>query len=73
MGTATLDDRAQTIGPRETADRLGIKASTLRNWRSESRGPRYVKFGKLVRYRLADIAEFLDQKTRSTEAPERSV
>ena len=35
------------------------KASTLANWRYERRGPAYMKVGKRVYYRGADLNDFL--------------
>jgi predicted DNA-binding transcriptional regulator AlpA len=41
------------------AARLGVSRSTLQSWRYTSRGPRYIKVGRLVRYRNADVEAFL--------------
>ena len=39
----------------------GIARGTLRNWRSERRGPTFVKFGNgAVRYRETDVAEWIE-------------
>ena len=35
----------------------------LRDWRSRGTGPRYVRFGGLVRYRRADLVAWLDSQT----------
>lgn len=43
--------------------RYGIKAGTLRAWRSRVEGPPYVKAGTLVIYRFADIEAYLDENT----------
>jgi predicted DNA-binding transcriptional regulator AlpA len=67
MAPATLDAldaRSTTVPPEDAARRLGIEESTLANWRWNGRGPRYVRVGRRVRYRLADLAEWLDQQTR---------
>jgi hypothetical protein len=42
----------------EVATRLGISPKTLRNWRSRKEGPEFIKFGRLVRYRLIDVIAF---------------
>ena len=66
---STLEDleaRATTVSPEEAANRLGVEPSTLANWRWAGRGPRYVKIGGRCRYRLLDIAFFLDSQTRSS-------
>lgn len=61
-----IDARATTVSPDEAAHRLGVKASTLHNWRWSGRGPRYIKCGGLVRYRIVDIADWLDAHARSS-------
>jgi predicted site-specific integrase-resolvase len=61
-----LDSLSTTVGPTEAAKRLGVEASTLANWRWSGRGPRYVKVGSRVRYRLVDLAAWLDKQSRSS-------
>jgi excisionase family DNA binding protein len=39
----------------EVAARLQIPASTVKYWAVAGRGPRYARFGRHVRYRLADV------------------
>jgi predicted site-specific integrase-resolvase len=44
----------------ETAARmLGVSVSTLRRWDRDGKGPRAIKFSRLVRYRPADLQRFL--------------
>lgn len=40
------------------AQRWGVSAGTLCNWRSRGTGPTYVKFGNSVRYSTTDIERF---------------
>jgi excisionase family DNA binding protein len=40
---------------------LGVSMGTVNRWVHEGRGPRYVKVGNLVRYRMEDVREFLDR------------
>ncbi len=56
-----MDGKPKTLlTPQEAAAFLGIPSSTLAHWRSERRGPPYVKLeGRLVRYRLSDLEEYL--------------
>jgi len=65
MGT-TLEDRATTVGPAEAAERFGVQRSTLDNWRWSGDGPPFIKVGGRVRYRLSDLADWLDARTRSS-------
>jgi predicted DNA-binding transcriptional regulator AlpA len=44
---------------RYAANYLGISIETLHTWRQKNRGPRWRKFGRCVRYSLADLAEFV--------------
>ena len=55
----SLDDKL-------TAEALGVKATTLAVWRSTGRyNLPYIKVGRLVRYRVSDIAEFLARRITS--------
>lgn len=45
--------------PEEVAALLRVDISTLRNWRSKGRGPKFVKIGDLARYRLADVEAYV--------------
>lgn len=52
------------VDDKQAALALGIKASTLSVWRSTGRyNLPYLKVGRLVRYRLSDLAEFLARRT----------
>jgi predicted DNA-binding transcriptional regulator AlpA len=53
------------LSEKEVAAVLGIASGTLRNHRSLGTGPRFVKFGRLVRYRWFDVESFI---AASTEA-----
>lgn len=52
------------------ADYLGLKRTTLEAWRCRGGGPRFVKMGRLVKYRTADLDAFIETRVRSntTEA-----
>ena len=48
-----------------TEDEALIKiwsASTLANWRYEKRGPAYIKTGRRIMYRGADLNAFLESR-----------
>lgn len=45
------------------AARLGVSRSTLQSWRYAKRGPRYIKLGRLIRYRNADVDAYLQRQT----------
>jgi predicted DNA-binding transcriptional regulator AlpA len=50
------------------AGRLKVARSTLQNWRYTGRGPRWIKLGRLIRYRVADVDAFLAANTRGKVA-----
>jgi predicted DNA-binding transcriptional regulator AlpA len=46
----------------EAAAFLNIRPATLEQWRWSGRGPRYIKIGRSVRYRLTDLNAYLDER-----------
>lgn len=44
----------------QAAERLHVQAATLRSWRHRGTGPAYVKVGRKVFYRPADLEAFLE-------------
>lgn len=50
------------------ATRLGVSRSTLQSWRYGGRGPRFIKLGRMVRYRNADVDAYLRANTRGKVA-----
>jgi len=62
MTTATLPDRLLTES--EAAELLSIGPGTLCVWRCTKRYPLpYVKVGRGVRYKLADVLAFIESRT----------
>ncbi len=54
------------LTPTEAAGILGTTVGVLAVWRTTKRYPlRYIKVGRLVRYRPEDIQSFLDSSTVS--------
>jgi excisionase family DNA binding protein len=51
------------LTPHEAAEFLTISSETLAQWRSQRRGPQYIKLeGRLVRYRLSDLESYLTER-----------
>jgi hypothetical protein len=50
------------------ASLLGVKKNTLELWRYKGTGPRFVKCGSRVVYRLRDLNAYLDSRTRKSTA-----
>ena len=45
--------------PAAAAALLGVSVDTLADWRCRGGGPRYVRVGRLIRYRDADLQAWL--------------
>lgn len=48
----------------EAAERLGLKPTTLTNWRATGKGPRFTKIGRSIYYRPQAIREFINSAER---------
>jgi excisionase family DNA binding protein len=57
VGTDLLDEA-------HLAQKLGVSRSTLQSWRYRGHGPRFIKIGRLIRYRAADVDAYLRTQTR---------
>ena len=55
----------------EVAERTHISLGTLRRWRLEHRGPRYYKFGSLVRYADSDLDLWMAAQPFGGDPPDR--
>jgi predicted DNA-binding transcriptional regulator AlpA len=56
---AKLRDSFALLSPDDLADLIGIDERTLAVWRHHKRGPDFVKLGRAVFYRAADVAEWI--------------
>jgi predicted DNA-binding transcriptional regulator AlpA len=63
-------DRARNEA--EAADRLGVAAATLRNWRQQKVGPNYRKFGRSIRYLDSDLDEYIAASHASATRADRN-
>jgi predicted DNA-binding transcriptional regulator AlpA len=54
------DDRC--LKTAEVAEYLGMSAKTLKTYRADGLGPEFVKFGRMVRYRLSDVKKWRDSR-----------
>jgi predicted DNA-binding transcriptional regulator AlpA len=58
------DDKETLLTPRDLADRWQMSENTLERWRWSARGPRWVKLGGFVRYRLSDVLTFEKERRK---------
>jgi|AntRauTorcE11897_2_1112592.scaffolds.fasta_scaffold48946_2 predicted site-specific integrase-resolvase len=50
----------------KTAEILCVSEMTLRKWRWEGKGPKFVKIGRKVAYREEDIKAYISSMVRSS-------
>lgn len=55
------------LSPRETAAALRLTVQTLRKWRRRGQGPDYVVISHRVRYPVASVHKWLQQRMRAVE------
>ncbi|MGH2769961.1 MAG: helix-turn-helix transcriptional regulator [Actinomycetota bacterium] len=59
---ARIVDPERLWSPERLAEHLGVPVATLAKWRHFGTGPRYLKIGKHVRYRPADVLRWEDEQ-----------
>ena len=55
--------RDRLLGIQELAEFIGVPRQTIYRWRGQGRGPKAAKLGRHLRYRQADIDEWLRSQT----------
>lgn len=58
-------DERGLITAKDLSAWLAVPCSVLANWRYLGSGPKYVKVGRLVRYRTSDVETWLEENTRT--------
>lgn len=60
----------ENLTTKQAAEKLQVKETTLEQWRWNGKGPRFIKLGRCVRYRTADLEAFQEERvfTSTTEA-----
>lgn len=61
----------------QLAKRWGLSVNTLRDWRTDRKGPKFIKLGKVgtrskVRYKVSDIEAYEKKMTKETNGRRRS-
>ncbi|MBT2567712.1 DNA-binding protein [Arthrobacter sp. ISL-85] len=50
--------------PAELSIRIETSTAVLANWRYLGIGPKFIKLGRSIRYRVTDVEAWLDAQTR---------
>lgn len=67
QNAAPRTDLTPLLNEKEACAYLGVSVHTVRDWRLKGRGPLFVKVGASVRYRVTDIARFVEENVRGVE------
>ena len=62
--TQSTDHQSPLLKERDVAAMLNIKVVTLRRWRWQGVGPRFLKLGSAVRYDSSDVESFIARGRR---------
>jgi hypothetical protein len=63
----TLRDRFELLSPADLSALIGVDERTLAVWRAQRRGPDFVKLGRNVFYRRADIVAWVELNVSPTD------
>lgn len=61
-----MDYQSSLLDTREAAQRLNVSVSCMAKWRISGFGPKFCKLGKAVRYRVADLDEFVAKSSATS-------
>jgi len=67
MQTTTHIKPVTVMTVKQAAEYLGLAVSTLNKWRCHGGGPAFIKMGRAVRYKQADLESYISvHKTTTT-------
>ena len=61
--------RAHLLTTEEVATRLRVNPCTVRRWRLDDVGPRFLKVGNIYRYPAAELDAWIAESVRTSVAP----
>jgi hypothetical protein len=63
--TAAVDttDSDRVLGEAQAADFLKLSIRTLQAWRSQGKGPAYIRAGRSIRYRMSALIAWMNDNT----------
>jgi len=59
------------MNTKKAAKYLGIGYNTMHQWRTSGRGPKFIKIGRYIRYRITDLEDFLSQNASYSSSYEK--
>lgn len=65
-------DDLELVDTGQAAKILGVSRPTLERWRALGIGPRYLRYGRWVRYRICDLRTFVESCLNPDTAGEKT-
>lgn len=68
MAAEATNDRSlhvYLLTPEQLADQWELSEQTLAHWRSEGRGPKFVRLGRSIRYHVDDLKAYIEANQHS--------
>ena len=65
MSELLMKDRNDLLTEKQVAEKTGLSIKTLQAWRWYGKGPKYVKLGKSVRYKVGDVLDWIEERKRT--------
>lgn len=69
---SNTNSQPAALNTQGAANYLGLAESTLEKARVSGTGPKYLKLGRAVRYRIADLNEWLAERVVSSTSEQRA-
>lgn len=66
IGVPTLSDLEPLLSIEELADYLNIPVSTIRDWRTDGKGPRAIRLGGRLRFAVSDVQAWLGEQRETS-------
>lgn len=63
-----MEQRDRLLTVQELAEYLGVPVATLYQWRYRREGPPGFRVGRHVRYRRADVEDWIEQRVRASNS-----
>lgn len=73
QSNSRITTTSKLLDTNQLAEQLLNKTNTIEGWRIKGNGPRYIKIGRLVRYRSEDVELWLEAQTRNSTSQSRGV
>ena len=68
-GVEAIRAKLGVLSEADAAQLLGLAPATLRNWRSARQGPRFIKIGVEVFYRVSAIEQWMAEQEAESLPP----